>query len=347
MRKSLLALSVISTMLAGNACTVSQQTAPSVSGPSELAMSLSMTAIPDTVVQDGSGTSTVRVTAFDAGGHLISVDVQLALSGTGTLSSGTVKTGTDPKNPAFVLYTPPIATSGAPNVVTITGSVIAANSTNNASVAQGLPVANPQVFITIRPASAVIASAPAASFKTSVFAPAQQFAIGQLINFDASASCGTQLVGGVCPGTSAIVSYVWNFGDSLVGSGVTTTHTYSAAGTYTAQLTIVNDRGLLGSASQSIVIPAAVDPPTAAFVVSPNPVSHTTGTAFFNGATSTAASGHGIVNYAWNFGDGNSATGTSATQSHIYGAAGSYTATLTVTDDLGQTKTTTGTITVT
>jgi len=348
MRKSLLALSVVSTLLAGEACTVSQQSAPSVSGPSELAMSLSLTAIPDTVIQDGSGTSKVSVTAFDAGGHRIAVDVQLALNGAGALSSPTVKTGTDPNNPAFVLYTPPVATSGASKVITITGTVIAANSTNNASVAQGLPVASPQVFITIRPAPALAAAAPFASFTAFPISPAQNYALNKPIAFDASASCGTQLVGGVCPGSSAIVSYTWSFGDGTASSGVTVQHTYTTAGSYTPQLTIVNDKGLMASASspQPIVL-AAVAAPTASFVVSPASIKNTTGTAFFNAAASAAASGHSIVNYAFNFGDGTTATGSSATQSHIYTAAGSYTATLTVTDDLGQTTTSTGTVTVT
>jgi PKD repeat protein len=57
----------------------------------------------------------------------------------------------------------------------------------------------------------------------------------------------------------------------------------------------------------------------------------------FDGSGSSDTDGT-IVSYAWDFGDG--ATGTGAVVSHTYGAAGSYAATLTVTDDDGATATT-------
>ena len=79
-------------------------------------------------------------------------------------------------------------------------------------------------------------------------------------------------------------------------------------------------------------------PPTAAFTTSCGGLSCTA-----DGTSSTDADGT-IASYAWNFGDGR--TGTGATPTHAYAAAGSYTITLTVTDNRGGTGTTTRAVTV-
>ncbi|MHC4914793.1 MAG: PKD domain-containing protein [Planctomycetota bacterium] len=82
--------------------------------------------------------------------------------------------------------------------------------------------------------------------------------------------------------------------------------------------------------------------PTAVMVASPTsgnvplPVS-------FDGTGSTDPDGN-IVSYAWNFGDGGTAAG--ATVTHTYTIEGTYTASLTVTDDKGGTSQTTQVITV-
>jgi PKD repeat protein len=63
----------------------------------------------------------------------------------------------------------------------------------------------------------------------------------------------------------------------------------------------------------------------------------------FDGSASSDADG-GIVSYAWNFGDGATASG--VTTSHSYVTPGSFVARLTVTDNLGATSSTTTTIQV-
>jgi subtilisin family serine protease len=51
-----------------------------------------------------------------------------------------------------------------------------------------------------------------------------------------------------------IVSYAWNFGDGSSGSGVTTSRTYAAAGTYSVTLTVTDDDGETGTTSQSVAV---------------------------------------------------------------------------------------------
>jgi PKD repeat protein len=50
-----------------------------------------------------------------------------------------------------------------------------------------------------------------------------------------------------------IVSYAWNFGDGTTGTGATTNHTYSAAGTFTAVLTVTDNGNATSTASTTIV----------------------------------------------------------------------------------------------
>ncbi|HCE42492.1 MAG TPA: hypothetical protein DET40_02970, partial [Lentisphaeria bacterium] len=132
-----------------------------------------------------------------------------------------------------------------------------------------------------------------------------------------------------------IASYAWNFGDSTTGTGVTTTHSYAAAGTYTVSLTVTDNRGGTNTASTTANITQ-----TANVLPVARPAGPYTGapgvTVSFSGATSSDSDGT-IASYAWNFGD--STTGTGATATHAYAAAGTYTVSLTVTDNRGGTNT--------
>lgn len=64
----------------------------------------------------------------------------------------------------------------------------------------------------------------------------------------------------------------------------------------------------------------------------------------FDGSASSDSDG-AIVSYSWNFGDGGSASGVTA--SHNYASAGTFTVTLTVTDDDGASNSTSQSVTVT
>ena len=134
-----------------------------------------------------------------------------------------------------------------------------------------------------------------------------------------------------------IVSYVWNFGDGAVATGMTASHTYAAAGTYTITLTVTDNDGLTGAASGPVTVVAAIPPVaaiswTAAYLV-----------VDVDGSGSHDLDGT-IASYAWTFGDGSSATGMTAT--HTYAAAGTYTIALTVTDNDGLTGSASVSVTV-
>ncbi len=139
-----------------------------------------------------------------------------------------------------------------------------------------------------------------------------------------------------------IASYLWNFGDGQTATGSTSTHTYAADGTYTVRLTVTDDDGSTGTTTRSVTVaatPPANQAPTAAFAapaVDERSIS-------VNGTGSTDPDGT-IASYLWNFGDGQTATGSTST--HTYAADGTYTVRLTVTDDDGSTGTTTRSVTV-
>lgn len=174
---------------------------------------------------------------------------------------------------------------------------------------------------------------PTASF---VFSP-QSPATAQLVSFNATQS--TAAAG------HSIVSYAWNFGDGGTATGVTTTHPFANAGTFSVVLVVTDDLGQTGTTTRSVTVSSTspTPPPTASFVFSPTaPV--TNQTVSFNATQSSASAGHTITSYAWNFGDGT--TGTGVTPTHPYATAGSFSVVLVVTDDLGQTGTTTNTVAV-
>ena len=72
--------------------------------------------------------------------------------------------------------------------------------------------------------------------------------------------------------------------------------------------------------------------PTAAFTDTPAPAGSASA---FNGSGSTASPEQSVARYDWSFGDGTSGQNAGPTPSHTYGAAGTYTVSLTVTDNAG------------
>ena len=137
-----------------------------------------------------------------------------------------------------------------------------------------------------------------------------------------------------------VVSYEWKFGDGTSGSGPTPAHTYtySSGNTYAAIL-IVTDSDGQRDAARGQTFTLADTRPFASFTYTCIGL-----TCAFDASASFDPDGT-IWSYAWNFGDGYS-IGNDRAASHQYLAGGTYTITLTVTDNTNQASTMSWIVTV-
>jgi plastocyanin len=332
------------------ACTTNQQTVPPLAGPSEFALSLRMTASPDSLSQDGASQSTVAVNAYDENGRPVSnleirVDmfVNNQLQDYGTLTQRTLRTAANGQ--ATTVYTapppPPPAAAGSSTIV----------------VLRALPAdQQPDGELSDRDDSSVPTGViqPPASTPTAKFTFPVPVNMLTPVTFDASASCpgGVDSTGACLPpnnSAASITSYAWSFGDGALGSGRTATHTYTSVGTFTVKLTVTNNRDASAS-TQQLVTTSVSTGPTGDWLFSPA-VLHPGDKVLFNADGIQAAPGHTIVQYSWDFGDPNANAANPNTASvfnptHTYSVVGTYTVVLSVLDDAGQKKTIPKTVTV-
>jgi PKD repeat protein len=157
--------------------------------------------------------------------------------------------------------------------------------------------------------------APTADFTTAI--------ANRAVTFNASGSSDPD---------GSIASYAWDYGNGTTGTGVNPTYTYPADGTYPVKLTVTDNLGGTATVTKNVTV-AGNKLPVAAYTWTAAGLAVS-----FNGAGSSDPDGS-IASYSWDFGDG--ASGTGATASHAYGAAGGYTVSLTVTDNQGESSTTT------
>jgi PKD repeat protein len=310
-----------------SACTMKDQDAPPLTGPSEFSQSIAVSVSPDVLPQDGASQSFITVTARDANSQPVrnvTMRTETRVGGTpvdfGTLSARSVVTGSDGK--ATLVYTAPPSPAVSPDHFLVVDIVVTPHGSdfNNASQRSAAIRLVPQGTV-IPPGDMV----PAFTINPST--PSE----GQTILFDASTSQGS------------IVRYEWNFGDGNRDSGRTADHSYALPGTYVVTLTVVDDYGRSASRSQTITVSTASSVLTASFVASPGS-QIPGGTVFFNASASVAGPNRSIVSYAWDFGDGTSGSGLQV--SHRYPVAGVYKVTLVVTDDLGRRAVTDNDVTI-
>ncbi len=157
-----------------------------------------------------------------------------------------------------------------------------------------------------------------------------------------------RLDGGESSDDGDIRDYRWNFGDGteLHGPSAVIYHVYERPGPYTARLTVTDDKGQTDTAQADLLAePVPVnESPRARLRFSPaqGPAPLVVD---FDGSNSSDPDGR-IVSYDWIFGDGTEAQGAKNALSHQYQQAGTYTVTLTVTDDGGLSHSQQGTVQV-
>ena len=131
-----------------------------------------------------------------------------------------------------------------------------------------------------------------------------------------------------------IVSWLWDFGDGSTSTLQNPLHQYSDNGTYTVTLNVTDDDGATDGTSHQISVSNVG--PTADFtyssanitVIVNDPVQFTDASKDTDGT---------IVSWLWDFGDGSTSTGQHPT--HSYVKKGTYTVSLTVTDNDGDSNT--------
>lgn len=146
---------------------------------------------------------------------------------------------------------------------------------------------------------------------------------GQSVSFNASSSTGTP------------TGYSWTFGDGATGGGQTATHSFATSGTFQVKLEITRPQAVgencpFGICTATITKPVAVIGTPAAVA---SFTTNATCTALLCSAltgqeVSFTSTSQNAVSHEWNFGDGTTASGTTA--NHIWSQAGAYTVILTV-----------------
>mgnify|MGYP006289743031 CR=1 FL=1 len=162
----------------------------------------------------------------------------------------------------------------------------------------------------------VVFRPPAAGFEAM---PTEQWTQNPVMFMDMS-------VAGFAP----IVAWAWDFGDGNTSDEQNPTHVYENRGTYTVSLTVTASDSQSSSASITrkdlIKIREIPTPPNPDFSYAPR-LALTEERVFFEASNSTITS-EPILEYVWDFGDGDFGLGRTA--SHRYAEPGRYAVTLTV-----------------
>jgi len=220
-------------------CTVKDQPAPGLGGPSGFGLSLGLTASPDIIQRDGTSTSRIAVVARDESGAavqrqvILTTDAGRLSSNSDSVTTTTVTTTTDVNRPVTVDFIAPNRNESV-EVVTIRASTVGSDYANSREASLNIRVLGPGV--------------PVARFTVTPEVPAP----GAQAVFDGSAST-------VGFGAN-LVSYVWTFGDGDTAQGAIVTKQFDSAGTYPVTLRVTDDLGRIATRTIAVTVLEPVVP---------------------------------------------------------------------------------------
>ena len=282
-------------------------------------MSASLSTIvasPSRVAADVRATSTLTVTLKDTGGAPVAgktvtlsagggSSTIVSVSGTTNVSGVATFTATD-AIPEQVVYSARDATDridvGSTAAVTFTAAVTTTTTITTTTTTTTTPSASASP----PPGSVPVTGTPAPT-AVFTFAPSSPV-VGEAVAFDTSSSATAN-------------DFEWSFGDASTGAGITTTHLFTAPGTYTVTLRAVGAGGTVMTMS-TITVGGRPPVPSFEFTVHGAEV-------LFNASASQRGS-YPIASYRWVFGDRTGGTGVHAADN--YPTVRSYLVTLIVTD---------------
>ena len=324
-------LTVVATSL--GACSLDNQGMPALSGPSELALSLSMSATPDQLPRDGSSQSIVTITARDAEGKPL-VGQRIAVSLGANAPQGAAvslsEVVTSSSGQGTFVVTAPVA--GSVGNISVVAMLVGTNSNNTSSRVisiAALPINSAAPTIT--------------DFTISDSTPD----VDETVTFDASCqpatTCATAGVTDEGVPCNTCV-FTWSFGDGTTAVGQIVRHSFTAGGAHKVMLTVTDVGGVSATLIKTVTASAPSIPTSVSISWSPNPAVAKQAATFT--ASATAATNHRIVSYQFIWGDGDSNTQNTPVIQHAYSQAGSYPLVLTVRDDLGKSTTINAVVTV-
>ena len=157
------------------------------------------------------------------------------------------------------------------------------------------------------------------------------------IDFSASTTTGcyplpVDFTDMTAPGSGTITSWIWDFGDGATATLQNPQHVYTSARSFNVTLQVRNSSGCISTLTKTSMI--QINTGVLAQFTHDNPQ---TCKAPVNIDFQNQSTGTGVVNYQWDFGDGNSSG--LLNPSHTYTSNGSYTIKLIVTNSNGCTDT--------